>query len=364
MAALSQLEISNFRNLLSVNISPIPSGFNFLCGKNGSGKTSLLESIYYISLGRSFRSSVLGRVINNTAESLAVFAKIKSSLDNLESAVGFERKADGASKARINGHNVTSSSETADILPVQLIDSYCHQLLDSGPAIRRKFMDWGSFYDNASFIRNWKQFGRALKQRNILLKSRASISEINPWSKELVSSSTQVDAIRQQYIAKLTPLLNEIIGNLVDIPGLEISYYSGWNNSLHYEDVLADSLDRDRLLGHTHFGPQKADLVIKINGVPAKDILSRGQQKLFVCAMIVARGSLLQSGTKRSSVYLVDDLPAELDIQSQTRLLDLLQKQNAQVFVTAINLDSIKPLLTSLNSKIFHVEHGVVDECK
>ncbi len=359
--ALFRLEISNFRNLISAQFQPITQGFNFIIGSNGSGKTSMLEAIYYLSLGRSFRSIVADRVVNASAHKLSLFASITSEQAVCD-AIGLERHVDGGLKIRINAKDALSITDSASLLPVQLMDSNCHHLLDGGPAVRRKLLDWGIFYKNPDFLRSWRQFERLLKQRNAALRACRPKKELSAWTSELILQAISMDEMRRNYVEQFIPCLQATIAELLDINDLEINYLPGWDQAQTYASMLEQSIDRDFQLGYTQYGPQKADLKILINGVPAKDILSRGQQKLFVCAMIIARGTLLWSGTKRRPIYLVDDLPSELDINSRSKLLALLSKQEAQIFVTAVDRDSLGSSVANDFIKVFHVEHGNVSE--
>lgn len=359
--ALIRLEIFNFRNLISTQFHPMPQGFNFIIGSNGSGKTSMLEAIYYLSLGRSFRSTHNDRIINANAHKLSLFANIESS-HAICNAMGLERHLDGGLKIRINGKDALSITDSARLLPVQLMDSNCHHLLDGGPAIRRKLLDWGIFYKTPDFLRHWRQFERLLRQRNAALRRQLAKKELSAWTSELIWHATSIDEMRRNYVEQFIPILQTTVGELLDLVDLKISYLPGWDQAHTYANALERSIDKDLQLGYTQYGPQKADLKILINGVPAKDILSRGQQKMFVCAMIIARGTLLWSGTKRRPVYLVDDLPSELDMINRSKLLALLCKQEAQIFVTAVDRDSLGSSIANDLVKMFHVEHGDVNE--
>lgn len=361
---LSLLEITEFRNLASVKLHPVTQGFNFIHGKNGSGKTSLLEAIYYLSLARSFRSSQTERIIRYSADKLSVFAHIAS---DLSIPVGLERHQDGKVKLRINGEDAASIAELASLLPVQLMDSNCHHLLDSGPVFRRKYIDFALFYQKPDFLKVWRHYERALKQRNAALRHHLPKKELDIWTAELITVAKTLDELRAEYVNMLIPQLIEDVGQLLSISDLKISYQRGWDKNTDYAEVLSKTLDKDYQLGYTHSGPHKADLRILINDIPAKDILSRGQQKLFVCAMILARGTLLKIHANKPPIYLVDDLPAELDAISRTSLVSLLSKQKAQIFVTATEEDkNWDDFSTSIPMKMFHVEHGHVSEieCK
>jgi DNA replication and repair protein RecF len=360
-AGLAYLDISDFRNLVAVKIEPIADGFNYIYGNNGSGKTSLLEAIYYLSLGRSFRSSLLERVIQKSADKLSIFARIASQNSQMIS-VGLERNIDSDIKIRVDGNDVYSIAELANLMPVQLIDANCHSLLEDGPIFRRKYLDWGVFYYDNNFLSCWKQFQSALKQRNAGLRNQISRKELDIWTYELAKCAEQIEHLRHSYFLQLIPYLETTIADLLYIQDLKMSYYSGWDLNKSYLELLHQTTDKDLQLGYTQVGPHKADLKVTIRGIPAKDILSRGQQKLFVCGMILARGMLLQRYADKRPIYLVDDLPAELDKVSRANLIALLSRQNAQIFVTAVECDSQNDFSIHSSLKMFHVEHGNVKE--
>lgn len=358
---LVHLDVTHFRNLISAKCTPLLGGFNFIYGNNGSGKTSLLEAIYYLGFGRSFRSSISERIIHHSADKFSIFAHLAAkSADYLP--IGLERHQTGGIKMRIDGRDIRSVAEFANLTPVQLIDSHCHSLLESGPAFRRKYLDWAIFHCVPDFLRVWRRYDRALQQRNAALRAQVSKREIDSWTKELIESGKEFNQFREEYAGYLALLLEKTVKELLNLSSYSVTYERGWDDSCDYAEVLASSFGKDNYLGYTQFGPHKADLKIKINQVPAKDILSRGQQKLFVCAMIIARGTLLEERANKRSIYLVDDLPSELDLLSRTRLIALLSRQDAQIFVTAVEREDEKCYLAQRPMKMFHVEHGCVTE--
>jgi len=358
---LVNLKILHFRNLLSSNLFPHPKGINFIYGGNGSGKTSLLESIYYLSMARSFRTLNNDRIITNGCEELSLFGQIELT-SNLLFPVGLKRTQSGEITIRLNGKDISSIAELAKALPVQLIDSQTHNLLSGSPSLRRKYVDWGAFYLIPDFYRAWRDYTRALKQRNAALRARLSTKEIALWTQELVDNTEILNQFRQHYLNLLLPLLTRVVQTLLPHLTLHIKYSRGWKEEIDYTHVLADSLSRDIQLGFTQFGAHRAELKISINQLPAKDILSRGQQKLLVCAMIIAQGALLQTEGSQQPIYLVDDLPAELDDTSRARLIALLSQQNTQTFVTAVEPKGWKEFANYQPTKLFHVEHGKVTE--
>jgi DNA replication and repair protein RecF len=355
------LDMTNFRNFVSSQFKPLSAGFNLIYGHNGSGKTSLLEAIYYLSLGRSFRSTLIGRTIHQAADRFLLFAQTALQ-DTQIVPIGIERQLVGDMKIRIAGKDANSVAELAELMPVQLINSHCYNLLDGGPVFRRKYLDWGVFYLNKDFLRLWKDTSQLIKQRNALLRRYRPQKELEIWNKELASKALLLNQYRQEYVQRLLPLLLTTVAELLPSLDVNITYRPGWDETKDYGDVLTASLERDIQLGHTQFGPHRADLKITINKVIAKDILSRGQQKLFVCAMILAQGTLLNSDANKKPIYLIDDLPAELDIVSRTNLIALLSKQETQIFITAVERGSLSECLSALPLKMFHVEHGEITE--
>lgn len=358
--SLLRLDIADFRNLDTVKMDLVPAGFNLFYGKNGSGKTSLLEAIYYLSRGRSFRSSLHNHVIRHTSEKFSVFAHVQA-MDSPFIPVGLERSRNGEMRIRMMGQDGASAADLVRLIPVLLMNSNCFNLLE-GPVFRRKYLDWGAFYLTQDFLRIWKQYERVLKQRNAALRERASKKELETWTIELAKSAAQLDGLRRDFVRQLLPFLEASLAELITIPGLKLSFYSGWDAKLDFAEAIAQTMEKDISAGYTQIGPHRADFKITIGQTAIKDILSRGQQKLFVCAMIVAQGAMLQQCIKRKPIYLMDDLPSELDSQSRSSLMTLLAKQEAQVFLTAIEYQGLIDSLASASMKMFHVEHGSVSE--
>jgi DNA replication and repair protein RecF len=301
------------------------------------------------------------RLIRTDSSKFSLYSQIVSENQRMV-PVGVERDIQGDSQFRVNERNDTSIIDMASYLPIRLINSQSHLLFESGPMYRRKFLDWGLFYHFTAFMPCWRQYERALRQRNSLLKQRRPKAEINPWTDALVKYGLELDALRRKYINEIKTLLEKTAEELLDFPKVSLRYDGGWDETIDFATALEAYFTDEIRFGHTQYGPHRADLDICIDGVPAKHILSRGQQKLLICAMIIAQGRLLAEQVNKRLIYLIDDLPSELDLQSRTKLIALLSKQNAQIFVTAIEKEAICELTreTNPNMKVFHVEHGKV----
>lgn len=360
---LTSLQVNNFRNLTDVKLECTPT-CNLFYGANGSGKTSLLEAIYYLGLGRSFRTHLLSRVIKHNSDQFTLFGVAHPGV-----GIGVERARNGRVKMRIAGQDVTSRAECAQLLPLLLFNQNSFELLTAGPHYKRKFIDWGLFHVEPTFLQLWKNANRALLQRNAALKSCGLGANISRhagvlWNKELARESEAMHQMRQTYVAELLPWVQQLVARVLgDVTVGEVSfkYYPGWDLDRNLESLLADNLDRDCKMGFTQYGHHRADLKICFNGVPAQDVLSRGQQKLLVFALGVAQGLLLREHTGKNCVYLIDDLPAELDPKKRTLIAEVLRDlAGAQIFVTGLERSVLSELSAHPESRMFHVEHGKI----
>ncbi|WP_335923411.1 DNA replication/repair protein RecF [Shewanella chilikensis] len=355
--SLTRLNIQAFRNIDSAQLLP-GTGLNLIYGQNGSGKTSVLEAIYFLGMGRSFRSHLSQRVINNQQDQLTLFANL--SLPSGDSKLGLRRFRSGETEVRMDGEKIKRLSVLADTLPIQVITPESFSLLFEGPKARRQFIDWGAFHCDPQFYQAWVNVRRILKQRNQLLKDGAAYQQIAFWDRDFVRYSELVTEIRKAYVDSLNELLKGIIGEFLPQVDIKVSFTRGWDSKTEFAALLQASYSRDLSMGHTVSGPHKADLRLRVGNLPAQDALSRGQLKLLVCALRIAQGKLLKQQIDKNSIYLVDDLPSELDAKHRKLLLRQLSETGAQVFVTAIDPAAISDSLSTPPSRIFQVEQGRV----
>ena len=359
--SLLRLNITALRNLGAVMVTPSPR-INILSGDNGSGKTSLLEAIHLLGLARSFRSTRLQPVIQFDQPACTVFGEVTS--ENGSHALGVSRSRDGLFQIRIDGQSARSAAQLAHLLPLQLINPDSFRLLEGNPRIRRQFLDWGVFHVEPRFLLAWQRLQRSLRQRNSWLRHGTidSVSEA-AWSRELSQASDEIDGYRRAYIQSLKPLFEMTLSKLIDVPDLALSYYRGWDKDRDLIQVLSASLERDRQLGHTQAGPQRADLRLRVGAFNAVDVLSRGQQKLVVCALKIAQGYLVNQSRLGECVYLVDDLPSELDGLHRQALCGLLEDLQCQVFITCVDNSILRHgWRVDTPVSMFHVEHGRITQ--
>lgn len=358
-AQLNQLILSNIRNLAALDLSFGPQ-FNVFVGANGSGKTSLLEAIYLLGVGRSFRTRSMRQVISFGSERCLIRAKVGTH-DAIEQSsiwLAVERTLAGDSQYKIGGQLEKSASELTKALPVQLIDVNSHLLLEGGPNNRRQFIDWGVFHVEHNFLQYWRLMRRALEQRNMALKQRQTPAAV--WDEAFVKYAMMVDMARSEYLQRFSKIFLLLLEDMLGLTAVELHYNRGWVQNQELLVALEDSRFVDIARGYTHRGPQRADLEISLGGRPAKEVLSRGQTKIFVCIMLLARAKLLQD--TRSSVFLIDDLHAELDKNSCGLFIEAIKTMGCQVFITGIDGAPLLERLHDCAIRMFHVEHGVIRE--
>ena len=358
--AISQLQITGVRNLLPVTLHASPR-INILYGDNGSGKTSVLEAIHLLAMARSFRSTRLQPMIQYEQNNCTVFAQIDHT-DGSQSNLGVSRDRQSELRIRIDGQNARSAAQLAQLLPLQLINPDSFRLLEGAPKMRRQFLDWGVFHVEHQFISAWQRLQTSLKQRNSCLRHGImDRSVIAAWDNELCIASNEIDQLRRAYITKLKLVFEQTLAKLLDLPGLTLSYFRGWDKTSELQEVLNKNFDRDRALGYTQAGPQRADLRVRVDKHNAVDILSRGQQKLVICALRIAQGHLLSQARRNECIYLVDDLPSELDEQHRLALCQLLDDLECQVFITCVDKQlMISGWRTDTPVSLFHVEQGQI----
>jgi DNA replication and repair protein RecF len=357
---LKQLSISHLRNIPTAKLDNL-ARINLITGMNGSGKTSILESIYMLGMARSFRTVKSKNVITHGSSKCLVVAKSDEGL-----VLGLERDNENNVLIKHDGAIVKSTAQLADILPIQLINEESFALLIEGPHVRRRFMDWGVFHVEHQFYKNWLNTQKALKQRNALLKQyRTSIPAqmLEIWTEKFVESAIKIDEYRslwfEMFNDEVAKVIESLSPHLIDVT---FKYYCGWDKSKTLGECLLSGLETDQQRGFTTYGPQRADIRVKYNNQPAEEVLSRGQQKMIVAAMKIAQSRVLKRIGKQSS-YLVDDLAAELDKDNAAKLISMLLGEVKQLFITAIDVNDLPDIKTLYEDRIamFHVEHGSVN---
>lgn len=358
--SINSLVVVGFRNLVQGNYD-FSNDRIFIVGDNGSGKSSVLESIFYLAHGKSFRTTKIENLLNNKSESFVV-----SACDDKDIRLGISRNfSTGETVIKIDEIKHSRLSELARNIAVQIVTPESFKLFFGGPKERRKFVDLGVFHVEHSFSKIWKEFSRILKQRNACLRSNVDSATLSYWSTKFAESSIEMSSLRETYLNTLKVELDSWLEKL--IPSfknkIEVNYLRGWSYRKELIDLLQESEHRERKQGFSQYGAQKFDLKFLIEGESIETQLSRGQQKLFLLALTLAQTSLIKQVKQVKPILLVDDIGAELDINSRILLASAIEEMDCQIIMSAIDKNVLDVILPILNKfKMFHVEHGKLSE--
>ena len=330
--SLGRLQVTDFRCLQSAELDLDPH-FTLIYGPNASGKTSVLEAIYVLGRGRSFRTRRLEHLIRHEAERFVVFGQVDTA--NRRVPMGVEGARTGI-RGQIDGDKPSSLAELALQLPVQIIDPEVHHLIEEGPSRRRRFLDWGVFHVEQSFVGHWQRYQQVLKQRNAALKAHQPRAIVSVWDSDLVRSGELLSAARSRYVTALSPRAEAIGRNLLGME-LSLSYRSGWAKDLSMAEALQQSWSHDQEAAVTQVGPHRAELAIRLDGTAVKDRISRGQQKLLAAALLIAQIKLFPEGSPVQPSLLLDDPAAELDDDHLAGLIREVSSQSVQLIVTTLH---------------------------
>ncbi len=359
MSSLSLFKVGAVRNIQQLELKPHPR-LNLIYGVNGSGKTSILEAAHLLGSGRSFRTSKTGSLISDDSPELSIFAETKEGR-----RIGLLKSRRQKPLLKLDLESQKNWDSVARILPVQILDSGSFLLLEGGPKSRRRFLDWGVFHVEHAFLNHWRTTRKCIANRNLLLKApRLDEQQLQAWDRELCDASAEVDLARKRYFEEFLPTFGEVYGSIAEnnaIDALSLQYSRGWDEDSELNTVLTECRRQDLKYGATQNGPHRADVLVKVGKSPAIDVLSRGQQKVLVSALKIAQGSLYSKAIQDKCIYLVDDLPAELDQENRAKILQKLLDLDAQLFVTCVELDSVKSCLQNPSEMTtFHVERGTI----
>jgi DNA replication and repair protein RecF len=358
---LATLNVSHFRNIAHADLAFSP-GINLLVGENGAGKTALLEAVHLLARGRSFRTPQAKQLIRHNEKELLVRGEVSSSVTSHQLARS--KSSTGVNEARIDGQSVNRQSRYAELLPLQTLLPGIGDLVLDGPAIRREFVDWGLFHVEQSYLVTAQRFRKALTQRAAWLKEGPSEDfSMDPWVATLARAGAEISTWRHRFVDALNAQFQQTLVRMQANFSCDLHYQGSGFSEEEALAQLAASFERDKRYATTHVGPHRADVDIRVDGVTAKTIVSRGQAKLIASSIVLSYAAELAVRSGAQPILLLDDFGAELDESHRERFFAELRSLGCQVIATTTDQPEHLVGASSLDTmRVFHVEHGSVTQ--
>jgi DNA replication and repair protein RecF len=363
---LKDLHLINFKNYEETELT-LSDGVNCFVGSNGSGKTNILDAVYYLSMCKSYLN-VLDRQNIRFGEH---FFSIRGEWERDNQSVEIHCAVKQGSK-KVFRRNKKEYEKLADHIgqfPVVMISPYDRDLISEGSELRRKWMDGIISQFDRKYLEDIQRYTRVMDQRNALLRNMYDHGlfdreSIEVWNVQLCNLGKNIHEKRKKFIEEFLPVFRErynYIGQEEEAVGLE---YRSQLHEMSMEELLVAFEKKDALSHYSNAGTHKDDLVFTIKGHPIKKFGSQGQQKSFIIALRLAQYEWLKQHLGVNPVLLLDDIFDKLDQQRVKKLLQLVSDHYfGQVLVTDTDLDRLKSIFSEneIGLRIFEVTEGMVN---
>ena len=374
---IKSLKLLYFRNYLSMNIDVHPS-LNVLVGNNANGKTNIIESIFCLALGRSYRTKSDSECIMFGETATAMSCVVNKNDKNLDIMLGINNKG---KSAKIAGVKKTKLTDFVGELNVVLFSPEDLQLVKGSPSLRREFINREFYQFSRIYHKYYLMYQHLLKQRNSYLKDmrknpkdEMSLAYLETITSQLAKVAIYITRERVSFVNDISKLTYQNMLNISNgQESLKIRYKSSVLEALNINDisdeifneenltnVMMKKLYDDIMRGSTKIGPHQDDLEFYINDLDAKMYASQGQQRSIVLSLKLAEINYLKTKTGTYPVLLLDDVLSELDKNRQLKLLDAIN-ENVQTFITTPSISYIKEDLLK-KAKVFKIENGNISE--
>ena len=374
---IKSLKLLYFRNYLSTNIEVHPS-LNVLVGNNANGKTNIIESIFCLALGKSYRTKSDSECIMFGETATAMSCIVNKNNRELDIMLGINNKG---KSAKIAGIKKTKLTDFVGELNVVLFSPEDLQIVKGSPSLRREFMNREFYQFSRIYHKYYLMYQHLLKQRNSYLKDmrknpkdEMSLAYLETLTSQLAKVALYITKERVSFVQDISKLTYK---NMLNISNgqetLKIKYKSSVLDALNISEINDESFTEENLTkvmmkksfddimrGSTKIGPQHDDLEFYINDLDAKMYASQGQQRSIVLSLKLAEINYLKEKTGTYPVLLLDDVLSELDKNRQLKLLDAIN-ENVQTFITTPSISDIKEDLLK-KAKVFKIEDGNISE--
>ena len=336
---LSRLAVRSFRNIGTAELHP-GRRFNVISGNNGTGKTNLLESIYFFSALRSFRTTVRRELIRSGAEKTVLSGVFNGAARGM--ACEIEVSATSR-RILVDRKEISDVQQHFSKLPMVLFHPADMILVQGPPKERRRFLDRALFQADAAYPGWISDYNRALLSRNRMLKDRPrSVAAVQPFDVQLARIGARIGEARRRFLDTVRPLFVDAAQQIGKGITADLTYRPNVEgDEAAFEQALCSTFSHDRDRGFTSKGPHADDVAITVKDLSAKRFASQGQQRMAVLALKIAEVNALSTACRRTPVLLLDDISSELDRDRNRALFSFLQQSVGQVFITTTHLDHV-----------------------
>jgi len=359
---LEHLSLINYKNFEADQFT-FDSSINCLVGRNGSGKTTILDAIYHLAFTKSYFNPQSTQNVRHGAELFTLEGKFKINEKDFDLFIGFKK---GTKKTvKLNGKTYERISDHIGKIPLVIISPADRDLISEGSETRRKFIDSIISQSDSDYLNALLKYNQALSQRNSLLKYFANNNVFQKdtlalYDELLIENGSIIFEKRNDFLnhfskhfieqyKAISPIESEIV---------EVKYDSELLKT-DFKTLLGQSLSKDRLLQYTSAGIHKDDLMLLLNGYPIKKFGSQGQQKSFLIALRFAQYAFLKNQKNQKPIVLLDDIFDKLDDQRVMRLVALVENDFfGQLFISDTNSKRTEEVVkaTGRNYVIHHLE--------
>ena len=362
---LKHLNIINYKNIKQAELD-FSQGINCFVGKNGAGKTNLLDSIYYLSFCKSYFNPIDSQIICHDEDFFVIQGLYNRKSIDENIYAGFKKNQKKQFKK--NKKEYSKLSEHIGLLPLVMISPTDERLIVEGGEQRRKYIDSVISQLDKNYLENLIRYNHALFQRNTLLKNRRNTkssinSQLEVWDDQLVRFGNFIFDKRSNFVDNIKPLFQKYYSYISgDCEIVDLVYHSHFQKG-DIISLLSESREKDFALGYTTKGVHRDDLDLILNDYPVRRDGSQGQKKNFLIALKLAQYDFLNAHNGFSPILLLDDVFDKLDAERGNRLIELAGQDNfKQIFITDTQKERLTNIVSSIGKEFsfFDVDKGGV----
>lgn len=359
---IQELKLLNFRNYERMQIS-FDSNLNVIYGKNGSGKTNLVEAIYVLALTRSFKQINDKTLIRHDTNLTKIEGIVKGEFQNTYQVIITPE----GKKVKVDSNKLTKISDYISKIPIVLFNPNDLKMIKDTPSIRRKYLNIAISQLHVMYLKQLNNYNKLLKIRNSYLKQmyvngNALQEYLDVITEKLVLEGLQIYEHRKNYIALINEQIASIYEKIVGKGNLQVKYSSDYANKSK-EDLLEmykKNLTRDMSFGKTNAGVHHDDICFYLDGKDLKDFGSEGQQKNAVISWKFSEMTLFKEEKGILPILILDDLLSELDMEKIKNILSFIETE-VQTFITTTEIEKIEYLLDNKEYKKIHIRNGKLE---